>query len=254
MKNTAELLKSILLNGGFACFVRKCGHKGEVTQWQDIHQVLTAMYEAIMKLAIIQYCKSNNINISTVDATVSDNFWTWIKIYHQQFPNDQLSCFWSKILVYLHAYVGFYFAVRSGNWFLRNSCLKVLSELYFAYARNKYEVLCISALASAFTYPTEVIHHFAHGEWTVSVKSRPYHNLALDEAHECIINKNLKSITTRPSHFSMVQLADFMSYLDKVMTAFEEFSCKWHKQKAHCHLGPPQCLPSQAHCKENTAS
>ena len=55
MKNTAELLKSTLLNGGFACFVRKCGHMGEVSQWQDIHQVLTAMYGAIMKLAIIQY-------------------------------------------------------------------------------------------------------------------------------------------------------------------------------------------------------
>ena len=65
------------------------------------------------------------------------------------------------------------------------------------------------------------------------LKAGPYHNLALDEAHECIINKNLKSMTTRPSHFRMVQLADFMSYLDKVMTAFEEFSCKWHKQKEY---------------------
>ena len=122
---------SIILNGGFACFVRKCGHKSEVTQWQDIHQVLTAMYEAITKL---QYCKSNNINT--------------------QFLNDQLSCFWSKILVYLHAYAGFYFAVRSGNCFLRNSCLKVFSELYFAYARNKYEVLCISAFIPHRTNPS----------------------------------------------------------------------------------------------------
>lgn len=72
-----------------------------------------------------------------------------------------------------------------------------------------------------------------HGQWTVSVKGGVYHNLMLDEAHECIINRNLKSIATRPSHFLMVQLANFMSYLDKVVNGVEESAYKWHKSEEY---------------------
>ena len=76
--------------------------------------------------------------------------------------------------------MGFYFAVRSGNWELRNSSLRVLAELFFAYSRDKYEVLVINSLADSVTYPKDIMEHFLNGEWTVSVKGRLYHNQALD--------------------------------------------------------------------------
>ena len=63
MKNTADLIKSVLLDGGFKRFSQKCGHKGDITQWQDIHNVLIALYEAKLKCAIIKYCKLKNIDI-----------------------------------------------------------------------------------------------------------------------------------------------------------------------------------------------
>ena len=115
----------------------------------------------------------------------------------------------------LHAYVGFYFAIRSGKWFLRNTTLRILTEVFFAYARDKYEELSVYSLADALTYPEDILKYFKNGEWTVSVKGRPFlnHNIALDEAHESIVNRKLKQITSRPSHFRMVELADFMSYL-----------------------------------------
>ena len=71
------------------------------------------------------------------------------------------------------------------------------------------------------TLPDELIKKFLSGEWTVSAKGRPFHNLALDEAHESIINLRLKTITSRPSHFRTVELSNFMSYLDKVVQGFE---------------------------------
>lgn len=135
------------------------------------------------------------------------------------------------MLIYLHAYSGFYFSIRSGNWLLRNSCLKVLTELFFAYSRDKYEVLSISALSDSYKYPKEVIDFFMNGQWTVSVKGRPFHNLALDKAHECIINRKLKQITTRASHFRMVELSDFMAYLDEVVTGLDSHVFKKHKHK-----------------------
>ena len=133
--------------------------------------------------------------------------------------HNNLARFWMQILIYLHAYAGFYFAVRSGNWLLRNSCLKVITE---SYSRDKYEVLCLSALSNTYSYPSEIPKFFVHGQWTVSVRGRPYHNLALDEAHESIKNRKLKQITTRPSHFRMVELADFMAYLDCCLSGLDE--------------------------------
>ena len=143
---------------------------------------------------------------------------------------NQVCRFWAQTLVYLHAYAGFYFAVRSGNWLLRNSCLKKITELFFAYSRDKYEVVSIKALADSYTYPKEMISQFEKGQWTVSVKGHPFHNLALDEAHECIINRKLKQITTRPSHFRMVELSDFMAYLDTVITGLD---CQVFKHYVH---------------------
>ena len=41
------------------------------------------------------------------------------------------------------------------NWLLRNSCLKVLTELLFTYSRDEYEALSINALADSYTYPNK---------------------------------------------------------------------------------------------------
>lgn len=61
------------------------------------------------------------------------------------------------------------------------------------------------------------------GGWTVSYKENPYHNLAIDEAHECCINRRLKQITSRPSYFETVQLADFMAYLDVILWGVKNY-------------------------------
>ena len=41
--------------------------------------------------------------------------------------------------------------------------------------------------------------------------------LAIDEAHECVINWRLKQIISRPSAFRTEELADFMSYMDTIL-------------------------------------
>lgn len=74
------------------------------------------------------------------------------------------------------------------------------------------------AIMDTLTLPDDVLQRFLNGEWTVSVKGRSYHNIAFDEAHKSIINLCLKTITSRPSHFRTVELSNFMSYLDKIVT------------------------------------
>ena len=220
MKTAAEVIKNVLYDGGFKQFSAKCGHKGEITQWQDIHNVLTACHAALLRLAVQEFhtIKQGNICTSKV----------WIDGLTTK-QNSEVTQFWCQMLIYLQAYVGFYFSIRSGNWLLRTSCLKKLNELFFAYSRDKYEVLGIHTLADTYTYPDEVLKQFQKGQWTVSAKGRPYHNLALDEAHECIINRKLKQITTRPSYFRMVELSDFMSYLDSVVSGLDSHVFKYYR-------------------------
>ena len=51
-----------------------------------------------------------------------------------------------------------------------------------------------------------------------------YHNLAIDESHKCVINKRVKSITSRPSHFHTVELAHFLAHAKKTTYGLERIS------------------------------
>lgn len=177
----------------------------------------------------VQFTIYSSIN---KDGSCSE-FWVWLDSLSVNCSSDKVSVFWAEMLKYLHAYCGFYFAIRSGNWLLRNACLQILTELFFLFTRDKYEVLSIHALSNAYTYPKDILHMFKRGQWTVSVKARPFLNLALDEAHECIVNRKLKQITTMPSHFRMVELADFTAYLDKVVTSLEKDVFRLQKNTEH---------------------
>ena len=147
VKTSADVLKHILADGGFKVFAKQCGHKGDMTQWQDIHNILVVCHESLTRTAILEY---SNLGREKTHLHIA----------------------------YLHAYSAFYFSIRSGNWLLRNSCLKVLTELSFAYSRDKYEVLSINALNDSNKY------QLLKGQWTVSAKGRPFYNLSLDEAHD----------------------------------------------------------------------
>ena len=125
-------------------------------------------------------------------------------------------------------------SIRSGNWLLRNASLRTVAPLFFAYNHNKYEELCTTAIKDSLTLPTDILQHFLNGGWTVSIKGRPHHNFALDEAHESVINLTLKTITSRPSNFRTVELANFMSYLDKVVKGMEDMLYQ-NKQKEPSH-------------------
>ena len=214
---TAEVLRDILWDGGLKQLSHECGHKKLPTQWQEIHMLLLALHETLLRKAVLSYYD----NITDDDDTDYHKFTKWMGNVNAQTNMNQTSRFWVDVLHFLGAYVGYYFSVRSGNWLLRNSCLRVLLPLMFAYNHNKYEELCCTAIMDTLTLPDDLIKKFLSGEWTVSAKGRPYHNLALDEAHESIINLRLKTITSRPSHFRTVELSNFMSYLDKVVQGFE---------------------------------
>ncbi len=223
LKLTSELLRDLMWDGGFRQLCYECGHKKQPTQWQEIHMLLVATYETLLRKAILEYANRVGEDDTNILQHHAQAFWEWIHLVGSSHNQDQVSCFWAITLIQLNSYLGYYFAIRSGNWHLRNSCLKAILPLFFAYCRDKYEELSTTALMDTYNFPAHIQDLFLAGQWTVSQRGKPYHNIALDEAHECIINLRLKAITARPSHFRTVELADFLSYLDTIVHSLKAF-------------------------------
>ena len=135
--------------------------------------------------------------MSTQSIFSADELQSWISTDNA----DEMSRFWTQTLYFLNAYVGYYLSIRTGNFALRNACLVPLAELFFAYSHNKYEELVCETIKDVLHLPSEVQNHFNEGEWTISLTGKPFHNVALDEGHEQVVNKQLKELTTRPSEF-----------------------------------------------------
>lgn len=83
---------------------------------------------------------------------------------------------------FLNGYIAYFIAVRSGNWVLRNSSLRALTPLFFAYNHYKYEEVATTAIIDTLTIPDEDLLCFLRGGWTVSAKGKPHHNLKLMSA------------------------------------------------------------------------
>ena len=205
LKLASECIKSIIWNGGLHHIGIECGHLKDVHQWRDIHNLLIGLHESLISNAI----NSHSENLEEFDLS------SFIQSTTAQTNTDQISSFWAKILHYLNVYVGYYFAIRSGNFTLRNACLPKLAELFFAYNHGNYQTLVCEHIADLHNLPDSVKNEFLRGRWTMSVAGHKYQNIALDEGHESVINKRLKMLTSRASEHRTVTLSNFMAYLDK---------------------------------------
>jgi hypothetical protein len=226
LKCAAETLRDMLWEGGLQHCAKSCKYMKEVNQWKDLHSILTALHEALIHEAIADMC-AQNILLNLDD---------WVAHRMSEENMDDVSRFWAQSLYFLNGYVGYFTAIRSGNFQLRNGCIVILTKLFSAYSHNKYEQLACQTIHDVLTLPTWIKDKFENGEWTVSQSARAFHNTALDECHEMVINRRMKDLTSRPSEYRTVSLANFMAYLDKFMQLFTatlyKFSRKRKKNKA----------------------
>ena len=213
LKLISEIIRDLLWDGGLKQFCIKCGIESDLTQWQDIHIMLLTCYESLLEFSVAKF--------QSLPENSTRDYWEWVHSVHSENNKNEIGRFWAQILVTLHFYTGFYISIRSGNWVMRNTFLKALAPLFFSYGKTKYQVLFIRNTYDTFTLPLPILSKFMDGEWTVSLKGLPFSNLAVDEAHESVINRRMKAITSRPSAFRTVELADFMSYLDTILVGFE---------------------------------
>ena len=74
-----------------------------------------------------------------------------------------------------------------------------MAPLFFTFDQNVYMELIPHHLSEVNSYPIEILECFERGGFSVSITGTAWANVALDEAHEMLINKDLKSAVIRPT-------------------------------------------------------
>ena len=128
---------------------------------------------------------------------------------------------WSNyVLNDCFGYVGLFLSIRNSDWDLRIASIKNIAALFSAYDRPCYQKLVPDHLADLQAYPPQVIDFFKAGRFTVKVKGRVGHAIALDEAHEMCINRDIKMAVVRPAQPYLKKTTHFFSYRIKAQKQF----------------------------------
>lgn len=149
-------------------------------------RTLLAYHHAKLRMFLVEHKKHNLTVCPGATPPTLDEY--VISLAQDANPNENVR-FLARLKPYLDAYVGFYTAIRTGNWALRNACIERLAVLIFAYARPKYMDIVAQAMVSKVMMPRKLLAQFEQGEWTVSFKGNPGANVAVDEALEMGANR-----------------------------------------------------------------
>ena len=89
----ADMIKDILWDGGFKQMCYECGHKKIPTQWQEIHMLLLALYQALLHKAVLVYNKTEEASVGEYK-----KFWDWLSDIASGDNKDEISRFWARMI------------------------------------------------------------------------------------------------------------------------------------------------------------
>uniref|UniRef100_A0A1X7UL74 Uncharacterized protein n=2 Tax=Amphimedon queenslandica TaxID=400682 RepID=A0A1X7UL74_AMPQE len=127
--------------------------------------------------------------------------------------HDDTWQFWARFVFEdCMAYVNLFIAIRHRNWHLRIAAIKLMAPLFAAFDRTCYERLIPAHLADIQTYPKNVLECFENGGFAVSINGNGGRSVALDEAHEMCVNKDLKMAIARPTQAYLQKMSIYLRY------------------------------------------
>ncbi len=136
-------------------------------------------------------------------------------------------------------------AIRNGNWDLRNASIKLMAPIFSAFDHITYKKQIAQNLADILTLPQYTLDSLQQGCFTVSLRGRSGHSVAIDEAHEMAINKDIKTSIVRPSPEYISRVVNYLPHRAKILQNLETQLFPENQWKQHFNL---KTLQSQ-NCK-----
>ena len=109
-------------------------------------------------------------------------------------------------------YISLYISVQSSDWILSVASTKSMVPTFAAYDRPHYHHLIPQHIADILQMPTAILAKLQAGCFTASITGRAFRDVALDEAHEMLINKDLKRAIVRPSCEYLRHMSSFYQH------------------------------------------
>lgn len=113
-------------------------------------------------------------------------------------------------------YVGLYMAIRSRDYNLRGACIRQLVPLFHALDRTNYLRVVPIHMATLKTCPSYIVKELEAGAFAVSLSGFDYQCVALDEAHEMGINKQVKMAMNATNPEGLSRLTHYLPFRSKV--------------------------------------
>ena len=264
MKNYQTILMKVYYSAGLRELAKNSGYHGttlksieQCSNFKRTHYFLLQTWEAMYRELLHVYITNTGTTI-TKDASCillssiqtknspknvlkriselvqdSQSEKEFMKFVKQMGDTDKTWRFWAQfIFTDCFCYFSLYLAVRSSNWHLRLASLKQMAPMFAAFDREYYARILPHHLAEVQCYPSTVLNCLQNGGFTVNLTEQHWRAVALDEAHEMCINKDLKTAVIRPTK----------SYLQKTSLFFN------HRIKLYKNLIQqlfPECLIHQ---------
>ena len=137
-------------------------------------------------------------------AASSSQYNTLYKEFHDYLTamanRDENWKFWMNfVLRDAYAYITLFLAIRGGLWKLRTGSIKMMAPLFTAFDRPHYRKIIPQHLRDLQTLPENIQLFCEKGAFVCSISGSNMHSVALDEAHEMLINKDIKAAVVRPT-------------------------------------------------------
>ena len=134
---------------------------------------------------------------SEVHSKVHQQFTDWVSAVTEKDPNWK---FWANFLFCdMLSYLSLFVSMRSGMWNLRMSGIKSMAPLFVEFDRPHYQKLIPNHLRDLAKMPRGVMRLLESGAFVCRITGKHMHSVALDEAHEMLVNKDLKTTIFHPS-------------------------------------------------------
>ena len=245
LKNYQPVLMKIYYSAGLRELAKSSGYRGTTlksleacSNFKRTHIFLLQVWETLYREMLYAYFSNSSTKclldtvkcildngiqqksspekvVERIEGLIKDSnvFPNVMEFIDEMKEKDDTWSFWANFVFSdCYSYIGLYLAIRGSNWNLRVSSLKMMAPLFAALDHDTYEKIIPNHLADIQQFPKDILQCFKDGGFTVNINGQRWHSVALDEAHEMCINKDLKAAVIHPTTSYLQKTTFFFNY------------------------------------------